>query len=95
MNLDNKYNNVIQATKKLGEIFYKAAHKHQLLDNNIDIKQKSENEIKEDKIKDNIDNNNIEEDEDSGDSFGIWFLYLNYIFYTLNLNIMISPSWTI
>ena len=71
LNLDNKYNNVIQATKKLGEIFYKAAHKHQLLDNNIDIKQKSENEIKEDKIKDNIDNNNIEEDEDSGDSFGI------------------------
>ena len=66
---DNKYNNVIQATKKLGEIFYKAAHKHQLLDNNIDIKQKSENEIKEDKIKDNI--NNDEEEEDSGDSFGI------------------------
>ena len=71
MNLDNKYNNVIQATKKLGEIFYKAAHKHQLLDNKIDIKQKSENEIKDDKIKDNIDNNNIEEEEDSGDSFGI------------------------
>jgi hypothetical protein len=69
MSLDNKYNNVIQATKKLGEIFYKAAHKHQLLDNNIDIKQKSENEIKEDKIKDNI--NNDEEEEDSGDSFGI------------------------
>ena len=66
---DNKYNNVIQATKKLGKIFYKAAHKHQLLDNNIDLKQKSENEIKEDKIKDNI--NNDEEEEDSGDSFGI------------------------
>ena len=70
MEQDNKYTNVIQATKKLGEIFYKAAQKHQLLTK--DIKEKIENETKEENIKDNIDNNNnVEEEEDSGDSFGI------------------------
>ena len=53
------------------------------MDNNIDIIQKSENEIKEDKIKDNI--NNDEEEEDSGDSFGIWFLFFNNIFYCAKL----------
>ena len=68
-NLDNKYDNVIQATKKLGEIFYKAVQKHQLLNN--ETKEKSQNETKEENIKDNVDNNNVEEDEDSGDSLGI------------------------
>ena len=69
---DNKLNNVIEAANKLGEIFYKAATK------NIFIKDKeiSKNEIKEnndkDKLIENIDNNNDpEEEEDSGDSFGI------------------------
>ena len=69
---DNKLNNVIEAANKLGEIFYKAATK------NIFIKDKEilKNEIKEnndkDKLIENIDNNNDpEEEEDSGDSFGI------------------------
>ena len=72
-NMDNKYNNVTQATEKLGEIFYRVAQKHNLLQNkNEDIKENIENENKKNNEKDNIDNNNnIEEEEDSGDSFGI------------------------
>ena len=71
-NMNNKYNNVIQATEKLGEIFYKAAQKHKLLENNNEeIKEKIENENKINNEKDNIDNNIVEEDEDSGDSLGI------------------------
>ena len=31
INIDNKLNNVIQATNKLGEIFYKAASKYKFL----------------------------------------------------------------
>jgi len=72
INKDKKLNNVIEATNKLGEIFYKAATK------NIFIKDKEilKNEIKEnndkDKFIENTDNNNDpEEEEDSGDSFGI------------------------
>ena len=71
-NMDNKYNNVIQATEKLGEIFYRAAQKHNLLkDKNEEIKKNIENENTKKNEKDNIDNNNIEEEEDSGDSLGI------------------------
>ena len=73
-NINNKYNNVIQATEKLGEIFYRAAHKHILLeDKNGNIKEKldNENENKINNDKNNLDNNNVEEEEDSGDSFGI------------------------
>jgi len=69
---DNKLNNVIEATNKLGAIFHKAASK------NIFSKDKEifKDEIKEnndkDKLNENIDNNNDpEEEEDSGDSFGI------------------------
>ena len=70
INNDNKIDNVIKATEKLGEIFYKAAKKHKLLDNTYESKEKSKNEIKENN--NNKDNNNdIEEDEDSGDSFGL------------------------
>ena len=74
LNLDNKYNNVIQATKKLGEIFYKAAQNHNLLNKNCEMNGKCQNEIIENNNKDDINNNldnNAEEDEDSGDSFGI------------------------
>ena len=60
---NNKYNNVIQATEKLGEIFYRAA-KSRALFKRIEKEDKNNNE------KDNI-NNNIEEEEDSGDSFGV------------------------
>ena len=71
-NMDNKYNNVIQATEKLGEIFYRAAQKHNLLkDKNEEIKKNIENENTKKNEKDNIDNNNVEEEEDSGDSLGI------------------------
>ena len=66
-NMNNKYNNVIQATEKLGEIFYKAAQKHKLLDKNNSIKEK----VKNYNNKDNIFDNNVEEEEDSGDSFGL------------------------
>ena len=70
--MDDKYNNVIEATQKLGEIFYRAAQKHNLLQNkNEDIKGNIENENKMHKEKDNIEKNNIEEEEDSGDSLGI------------------------
>jgi len=69
---DSKLNNVIEATNKLGAIFHKAASK------NIFSKDKEifKDEIKEnndkDKLNENIDNNNDpEEEEDSGDSFGI------------------------
>ena len=69
---DKKLNNVIEATNKLGAIFHKAASK------NIFSKDKEifKDEIKEindkDKLNENIDNNNDpEEEEDSGDSFGI------------------------
>ena len=73
LNIDNKYNNVIQATKKLGEIFYKAAQNHNLLNKNYETNEKCQNEIMENNNKDNINNvdNNAEEDEDSGDSLGI------------------------
>ena len=74
LNLDNKYNNVIQATKKLGEIFYKAAQNHNLLNKNCEMNGKCQNEIIENNNKDDINNNldnNAEEDEDSGDSLGI------------------------
>ena len=60
---NNKYNNVIQATEKLGEIFYRAAKSRALFER-IEKEDKNNNE------KDNI-NNNIEEEEDSGDSFGV------------------------
>ena len=60
---DNKINNVIQATNKLGEIFYKAAAKHKLLeDKNSDL-----NINKEENKENNID----VEEEDSGESFGL------------------------
>ena len=73
LNIDNKYNNVIQATKKLGDLFYKAAQNHNLLNKNYEKNTKCENEIIENNNKDNINNvdNNAEEDEDSGDSLGI------------------------
>ena len=73
LNIDNKYNNVIQATKKLGDLFYKAAQNHNLLNKNYENNAKCENEIMENNNKDNINNvdNNAEEDEDSGDSLGI------------------------
>ena len=58
-------NNVIQATEKLGEIFYKAAQKRKLLDNISEIKDNPKNEIN------SKDNNDNEDDEDSGDSFGL------------------------
>ena len=68
---DNKINNVIQATNKLGEIFYKAAAKHKLLeDKNSDLNiNKEENKENDDKNKNN--NNDVEEEEDSGESFGL------------------------
>ena len=71
--IDNKYNNVIQATRKLKEIFYKAAEHHQFLYRNIEIKDSNKNKIIINDNKDNNkDNNNIvEEEEDSGDSFGL------------------------
>ena len=67
-------NNVIQATNKLGEIFYKAASKYQLFgDKNInEYSYKDSNDKNE--INQNIDGNNnneVEEEEDSGDSFGL------------------------
>ena len=65
INNDDKINNVIKATEKLGELFYKAAKKKNLLD-------KSKIKDEESNNKDNIDNNNdVEEEEDSGDSFGL------------------------
>ena len=67
-NINNKYNNVIQATEKLGEIFYKAAQKHELLDKNNSVKEKAKHYNND---KDNIFENNVEEEEDSGDSFGL------------------------
>ena len=70
---DKKYNNVIKATRKLKEIFYKAAEHHQFLYRNIEIKDSNKNKIIINDNKDNNkDNNNIvEEEEDSGDSFGL------------------------
>ena len=73
-NIDDKMNNVIQATNKLGEIFYKAASKYQLFgDKNInEYSYKDSNDKNE--INQNIDGNNnneVEEEEDSGDSFGL------------------------
>ena len=65
---NNKYNNVIQATEKLGDIFYKAAQKHKLLDKNNSIKEKPKNFIND---KENIFDKTVEEEEDSGDSFGL------------------------
>ena len=69
--INNKFGNVVQATKKLGEIFYKAAQHHRLLEKNINIKEKFVNKIEPKNNKDISDNNNVEEEEDSGDSFGI------------------------
>ena len=68
INNDNKINNVIQATNKLGEIFYRAAAKHKLIDDkNINLNiNKSENKENDDK-----NNNDVEEEEDSGESFGL------------------------
>ena len=68
INNDNKINNVIQATNKLGEIFYKAAAKHNLVDDknpNLNI-NKIDNKENDDK-----NNNDVEEEEDSGESFGL------------------------
>ena len=74
INVDDKMNNIIQATNKLGEIFYKAASKYQLFgDKSINRCSYKDNNDKS-KINQNIDNNNnndIEEEEDSGDSFGL------------------------
>ena len=71
INVDDKMNNVIQATNKLCEIFYKAASKYQLFgDKNIDKCLYKDNKDKN-KINQNIDNNDVEEEEDSGDSFGL------------------------
>ena len=70
-NTNKKLNNIIEATNKLGEIFYKAAAKYKVLD----YKEISKNEIKvnnnKEKLKENLDNNNELEEEDSGESFGI------------------------
>ena len=68
INNDNKINNVIQATNKLGEIFYRAAAKKKLIDDkNINLNiNKVENKEKDDK-----NNNDVEEEEDSGESFGL------------------------
>ena len=68
-------NNVIQATEKLGEIFYKAAQKRKLLDNISENKDNPKNEIN------SKDNNDNEDDEDSGDSFGLWN-YAIFIFFS-------------
>ena len=72
INLDAKLNNVVKATNKLGEIFNKAAIKYKF----IEDKESNKNEIKEnynkEKFNVNInDNNELDEEEDSGDSFGI------------------------
>ena len=74
INSENKLNKIIQATDKLGKIFFKAAEKYKLLKK----KEIHENETTENNkanLNENIINqNNIEieeEDEDSGDSLGI------------------------
>ena len=73
INIDNKLNNVIQATNKLGEIFYKAASKYKFLnDEEINKNDYNENNNKNILSQNYVTNKNeIEEDEDSGDSFGI------------------------
>ena len=73
INIDNKLNNVIQATNKLGEIFYKAAAKYKFLnDEEINKNDNNENNNKNILSQNYVTNKNeIEEDEDSGDSFGI------------------------
>ena len=69
INNDNKINNVIQATNKLGEIFYKAAAKHKLIDDkNLNLNMNKEDNKEND---DKNNNNDIEEEEDSGESFGL------------------------
>ena len=74
INDDNKLDKIIQATNKLGNLFSKAAEKYKILENKPNHKSKIK-ENNKDNINENIinqNNNDIEEDdEDSGDSFGI------------------------
>ena len=74
LNIDFKLNKIIEATNKLGNLFYKAASKYKLSSyeeiNNNNIKENND----KGKMSENNDNKNyneVEEDEDSGDSFGI------------------------
>ena len=74
INDDNKLDKIIQATNKLGNLFSKAAEKYKILENktnpNNKIKENNKDNLNENII--NQNNNDIEEeDEDSGDSFGI------------------------
>ena len=67
VNNNNKTNNIIEATNKLGELFYKASKKFIFSDKNDENTDK-------DKSSQNVDNkinNDVEEEEDSGDSLGI------------------------
>ena len=73
-NVDNKLNNIIEASNKLGDLFYKAASKYKYIEdeeiNKNDIKNIDNNDkLDENKIYNK--NNDVEEEEDSGDSFGI------------------------
>ena len=74
INDDNKLDKIIQATNKLGNLFSKAAEKYKILENKPNPKSKIK-ENNKDNLNENIinqNNNDIEEeDEDSGDSFGI------------------------
>ena len=74
---NDKIDKILKASEKLGDIFYRAAINHKLLEKNNNLNKNKEINDKEntDKKEKNIDNNENENDndyeEDSGDSFGI------------------------
>jgi len=75
---NDKIDKILKASEKLGDIFYRAAINHKLLEKNNYLNKNKEINEKEntDKKEKNIDNNNKNEndndyEEDSGDSFGI------------------------
>ena len=72
---NDKIDKILKASEKLGDIFYRAAINHKLLEKNHNLNKNKEINAKEnsDKKEKNIDNNENDNDyeEDSGDSFGI------------------------
>ena len=74
---NDKIDKILKASEKLGDIFYRAAINHRLLEKNHNLNKNKEINAKEntDKKEKNIDNNENENDndseQDSGDSFGI------------------------
>ena len=74
---NDKIDKILKASEKLGDIFYRAAINHKILEKNQNLNRNKDINEKEntDKKEKNIDNNENDNDndyeEDSGDSFGI------------------------